>query len=188
MIQYKFKGILTTVAAIVVFCMPLSPALAQESSRAEALLQELQDADPAQADRLQLQLIKEWSKSGSRAMDLLLTRGRDAMKTGKNDIAIGHLTALTDHAPNFAEGWNALALAYFQKEMLGPAMDALERALALNPNHFGALRGVAAIYEQVNEPQLAYKAYKHVLSLNPHDADVIEALQRLETRAIGIEL
>ena len=102
--------------------------------------------------------------------------------------AVQHLRALTDHAPDFAEGWHGLALAYYNLERFGPAMDALERALALNPNHFGALRGVGAVQEQVNRPRLAYEAYAKVLELRPHDEDVIEALERLEQTARGVTL
>ena len=118
-------------------------------------------------------------------MDLLLKRGQDALDVDNIEAALEHLTALTDHAPEFAEGWHALALAYYRAEMFGPAVDALERTLALNPDHFGALRGLGAIFEQVDKPNLAYDAYSRVLSLRPHDSDVIDALERLELRVNG---
>ena len=58
--------------------------------------------------------------------------------------AIEHLTALTDHAPDFAEGWHARATAYFRAVLLGPAMDDLQRALVLNPDNFDAVFGLGA--------------------------------------------
>ena len=128
------------------------------------------------------------SKSGSATMDLLLKRGQDALEVEDVAAAMEHLTALTDHAPDFAEGWHTLALAYYNADMFGPAVDALERTLALNPHHFGALRGLGAIFEQVDKPDLAYDAYSRVLSLRPHDSDVIEALERLERRVSGTDI
>ena len=121
-------------------------------------------------------------------MDLLLKRGQDALEVEDVAAAMEHLTALTDHAPDFAEGWHTLALAYYNADMFGPAVDALERTLALNPHHFGALRGLGAIFEQVDKPDLAYDAYSRVLSLRPHDSDVIDALQRLERRVSGTDI
>ncbi|MBU2963408.1 hypothetical protein KO516_21790 [Citreicella sp. C3M06] len=165
------------------------PGLAQAQDRAGELLEELGAAQsPEAAARAERALDMEWSKSGSAVMDLLLKRGRDALELQQTGPAIQHLTALTDHAPDFAEGWYVLALAYFQAEMLGPSMDALERTLALNPVHFGALRGVAAIHEQIGNEALAYEAYARVLELRPFDEAVTDALERLAGRVQGIEI
>lgn len=164
------------------------PVLAQDDPVAD-LLQDLADAEDARAaDRLERQVRQEWEKSGSAAIDLLLKRGQDALDVDNIDAALEHLTALTDHAPDFAEGWHALALAYYRADKFGPAADALERTLALNPHHFGALRGLGAIFEQVDKPDLAYDAYSRVLTLRPHDSDVIEALERLERRVTGTDI
>jgi len=166
-------------------CLTAAPVLAQEDRLSE-LLDELAGAEDARtAARLEKQVQQEWSKSGSASIDLLLKRGEDALEVDNLDAAIEHLTALTDHAPEFAEGWHTLALAYYRVEKFGPAAGALERALALNPHHFGALRGLGAIFEQVNRPHLAYDAYSRVLNLRPHDSGAIDALERLERRVNG---
>ncbi|WP_416882278.1 hypothetical protein [Marivita sp.] len=172
-------------AFLLASALTLGPVSAQEGSAADLLDQLAQAEDENAASRLERQVRQEWSKSGSATMDLLLKRGQDALDVDNIDAALEHLTALTDHAPEFAEGWHTLALAYYRAEMFGPAADALERTLALNPVHFGALRGLGAIFEQVDKPHLAYDAYSRVLSLRPHDSDVIEALERLELRVNG---
>ena len=77
----------------------------------DALFAELADPDAGDWQRAEQDIWREWSKSGSPAMDLLLQRGRDALQAGEVGAAIEHLTALTDHAPDFAEGWNARATA-----------------------------------------------------------------------------
>lgn len=182
----KFKS-----AVAVALLLFLAPGLgsAQESDVVDQLLQDLARADaPQTADRLERRIQSEWSKSGSAAIDLLLKRGRDAMAVDDLEAALDHLTALTDHAPGFAEGWHALALAYYKADAYGPAADALERTLALNPQHFGALRGLGAIFEQVDRPALAYDAYSRVITLRPHDSDVLDALERLEGRVNGTTL
>lgn len=182
----EFKSTLASLFAVVMISLPLG---AQAQDRAARLLEELSRAENATAaQRLETQVIDEWSKSGSASMDLLLKRGRDALEVEKAEAAVEHFRALTDHAPDFAEGWHGLALAYYQAERFGPAMDALERVLALNPQHFGALRGVGAINEQVGKAALAYDAYQRVLELRPHDEDVEQALQRLEREVMGVTL
>ena len=56
-------------------------------------------------------------------MDLLLTRGRDALEAGETVLAIRHFTALIDHAPEFAEGYNGRATAYFQMGRYGLSLE-----------------------------------------------------------------
>ena len=179
----KYKS--AVAAFLLILVVTQGPVQAQPASAAD-LLEQLAEAEDARAaDRLERQVRQEWSKSGSAAMDLLLKRGQDALDVDNIDAALEHLRALTDHAPDFAEGWHTLALAYYRADQFGPAADALERTLALNPVHFGALRGLGAIFEQVDKPHLAYDAYSRVLSLRPHDSDVIDALERLERQVIG---
>ena len=57
-------------------------------------------------------------------------------------VAIEHFTALIDHAPDFAEGWNARATAYYQTGDFGPSIADIGQVLTLNPRHFGALVGL----------------------------------------------
>ena len=185
-----FKSILTALCTVVMISLP-SGVRADEwaENRASGLLGQLAQAeDEAIAARLETQIVAQWSRSGSPAMDLLLKRGRDALAVSDTAAAIEHFRALTDHAPDFAEGWQGLALAYFQADKYGVALDALERTLALNPNHFGALRGLGAIHEQIGNAGLAYAAFARVLDLRPHDQDVINAMARLEHDVKGVTL
>ena len=178
----------TVAAFLLTLGASVGPAVSEESI-ADGLLKELAQAENERAaQRLERQVLQEWAKSGSAALDLLLKRGQDALEVDDVPAAIEHLTALTDHAPDFAEGWQSLALAYYRADMFGPAADALERTLTLNPNHFGALRGLGAIFEQVGKPDLAYDAYSRVLTLRPHDSEVKEALARLESRVTGTDI
>jgi tetratricopeptide (TPR) repeat protein len=182
----ELKPILAAGAALVMISLPLA---VWAEDRAIALLEELQNADSAQqAARLERELLTQWEQSGSATMNLLLKRGRDSLEVADYRAAADHFGALTDHAPNFADGWHGLALAYFNLDLMGPALDALERGLALNPHHFPSLRGVGAIHEQLGNPVLAYRAYQKVLDIRPHDADVEEAVKRLETLVQGSAL
>lgn len=162
-----------------------------------------QGADPDDLDRLFRELAKpeqpgwqtieddiwiRWSASGSASADLLLKRGRDAMEIGDTHTAIEHFTALTDHAPEFAEGWNARATAYFAAGLYGPSIEDIQRALALNPRHFGALSGLGIIYEEIGLKDEALAAYHAVLEIHPHRTNVIEAVERLEAELLGKSL
>lgn len=162
--------------------------VAAASADMDGLYAELADPGNPHWQRAQSDILREWSKSGSPTMDLLLKRGREAIEKGDLEAAIEHLTALTDHAPDFAEGFNARATAYFLSGRFGPSLADIRRTLELNPHHFGALTGLGTILEQSGQAGEAMKAYGASLALNPHQDSVRQALERLEKDAEGVEI
>jgi len=174
-------------AAMLMFFVGTGAAFAQTAAL-DDLFDRLIGAEGREAGKIEREIWIEWSKSGSPAMDLLLERGRDAMAAGDPDVALEHLTALTDHAPDFAEGWNARATAYFQTGDYGPSISDIGKVLTLNPRHFGALAGLGMIFEQLDRPEQALEVYRAALAINPHLATVKEAVGRLEKTATGQDL
>lgn len=175
------------VAALVLLfaaCLPLGA----QTAKLDDLFAQLQTADEESAQDIESEIWIEWSKSGSPAMDLLLQRGREAMGAGETELAIEHFTALIDHAPDFAEGWNARATAYFQTGDFGPSISDIGHVLTLNPRHFGALDGLGAIFEELGRPEQALEVYRASLAIHPHQPSVLEAVDRLEAAAKGQDL
>jgi len=159
-----------------------------DSFKLDDLFQRLASADEAGAGRIEREIWLEWSKSGSPAMDLLLQRGRDAMTAGDKDLAIEHFSALIDHDPDFAEGWNARATAFFAAGDYGRSVADIAETLKRNPRHFGALTGLAVILEQTDRPKAALKAWAAARAIHPHLVGVEDAIERLEHDAEGQEL
>jgi len=151
----------------------------------DRLFDRLAEPDQMGWQQIEQSIIREWSKSGSPAMDLLLQRGREALGEGEIDAALEHLTALVDHAPDFAEGWNTRATAHFRAERYGLAMRDLSRALALEPRHFGAMIGLATILRETGREQEALEVLRRVHRIHPHRPNVIEGIERLSSRHDG---
>lgn len=159
------------------------PVAAQSSL--DEKLQALRDAEPAEATRLTREIEREWSQSGSTALDMLLRRGRDALENEQPDIAIEHLTALIDHAPGFAEGWHARATAFYMKDLYGPALNDLEKALTLNPDNYNAIFGLGVMFQEFGDSARAERAFQQVLDLHPHHENATKALEQLKAQGIG---
>ena len=154
----------------------------------ESLMDQLADPDTQNWQQIERQSRTEWSRSGSAAMDLLMQRGEAALEEEDFDAALEHFTALTDHAPDFAEGWNARATALFRKELYGPAMEDIGKALALNPEHFGAMTGLAVILQSVGMRDEALDVWYLVRELHPHRQELKDAIQTLEAEVGGTSL
>jgi tetratricopeptide (TPR) repeat protein len=190
-LNQKFTPFLTAILLFMaVFCAPavLSAQSDANVEELDALFEQLLVPVDGNWEDVEKRIQKIWSASGSDAMDLLLERGRQAMEAGDYPKAIEHLTALTDHAPGFAEGWNARATAFFLMEEYGLSLADIQTTLVLNPRHFGAMSGLGMIMEQLDEPQYALKAFRAAGAVHPFRPDLQEAIERLEEKTEGTSL
>lgn len=153
---------------------------ADDAARLDALFVELAEPGREDWERVEGDIARIWARSGSPSMDLLLRRGNEALAAEDLPAAVEHFSALTDHAPDFAEGWNARATAFFLMQEYSLAIADVERVLALNPRHFGALTGLASMFEAMGEPDLALDALRAVHTLTPNRPSISEAITRLE--------
>ncbi|WP_370868004.1 tetratricopeptide repeat protein [Phaeovulum sp.] len=190
----KLKHIVAAGLAVLALALPLAaqdPAAQLSGGRAaqlDALFAELTDPENRTWRRSEADIRRLWSQSGSAAMDLLYKRGEAALDADDPALAVEHLTALTDHAPDFAEGWHLRAVAYYKTGEIGPALADLARALALEPRHWTALSGLGTILEDVGMNESALAAFSASLALHPHQDDVKDEIARLTREVTGVSL
>jgi Flp pilus assembly protein TadD len=121
-------------------------------------------------------------------MDLLLARGREALEGEEYEKALDHFTALVDLDPDFAEGWNARATAWYLKDEYWRAVADIQRAIELEPRHFGALSGLGVILERIGDTEGALRAYRAAIDLNPHLETAQKAVERLAPKVDGRDI
>lgn len=73
--------------------------------------------------------------------------------------------------PDLPAGFLALGTACYAKGLAGQARGALERAVALQPNHLEALKLLGQLYVEQNEVVLARKVLGQVLRQDPDDLE-----------------
>ncbi|HEV8058664.1 MAG TPA: HEAT repeat domain-containing protein [Gemmataceae bacterium] len=98
----------------------------------------------------------------------------------------GRLDALIAKAPQFAEVLNQRAILHFENEDWALSISDCERALRLNPFHFGAAAGMGRCYIKLRKNRAALKAFRTAIRVNPTLGDVEEAIRALEN-ALGEE-
>ena len=96
---------------------------------------------------------------------------------------------LLDHviviAPDYAEGWNRRATLYYTIDDFGKSLADIETTLALEPRHFGALSGLAAIMQRIGREEEALEAWYKVLEIYPANKQAQEAVIQLEEALAG---
>lgn len=177
----RFNSVL---AAILLTLGLFGPAQAQQATL-DDLFADLAEADEATHERIANRISSRWEKSGSATIDLLLRRGTDAMDDGDYVQAVEHFTATIDHDPAFAAGYSGRAQAFFNLDMIGPALDDLRQVLVLEPRHFDAMFGVGIILEGLERPEDAREVYREVLEIYPLEPDTLTALERVNLQLEG---
>jgi len=179
-----FCKIKSALAAIVIIFFSQTCLYAQ-SQDLDTLFARLLIVEPADAPELETKILLEWSKSGSPAMEILLNRGRIALLNEDYDTASKHFNALTDHAPNFVEGWSLSAVALQKMGKTGPALDGIKRTLAIEPRHFHALSGLAVILEDAGLFFEAYEVINIIETIHPHFGKLDTIRKRLAVKTQG---
>ena len=156
--------------------------------RLDRLFAALGDPENGEHAVLQRRIAQLWSESGSDSMDLLLSRGREALEGEEYEKALDHFTALVDLDPDFAEGWNARATAWYLKDEYWRAVSDIRKALELEPRHFGALSGLGVILERIGDADGALRAYRAATELNPHLETAQKAVERLSPKVDGRDI
>jgi tetratricopeptide (TPR) repeat protein len=99
--------------------------------------------------------------------------------------AIATFTRVIELKPDFAEGWNKRATAYFLAGEYRRSLADCDEVIKRNPQHFGALSGYGQIYLQLGQPEKAIEYFRRALEVNPNLdqlQSVIEALEAAEAR------
>ena len=126
--------------------------------------------------------------SGSPTVDLLLQRGITAEKAGLLDLASDFYGDVIDFAPNFAEGYNRRAGLEYKRGQFSEALEDLNKALEIQPRHFGALTGLGLVLERMGAQAAAYQAYSDALAINPFEKTAKAGAARLSSAVKGRSL
>lgn len=152
----------------------------------DALFVQLKQAQsPEDAKPIEDQIGLYFMQSGSPSVDLLMTRGAAALAGGDKDAARKLFDAVTDIAPNFAEGWHSRAALQLASNDNTGAMVSLQRAITLNPREFKAMSELADMLEDYGDKAGALKLYRRALTLDPKLDGAADHVKALETDVEG---
>jgi tetratricopeptide (TPR) repeat protein len=148
---------------------------------AAALVAALRDPDDTVRAIAEEALWAVWSRSGEPRVDDLFKRGVSEMSGEHFSEAITTFTRVIELRPDFAEGWNKRATAYYLAGEYRRSLADCDEVLKRNPNHFGALSGYGQIYLRLDEPDKALDYFRRALEVNPNLDGVQTMIKRLET-------
>jgi tetratricopeptide (TPR) repeat protein len=122
--------------------------------------------DEAEGDAVVAEIWQVWLQSGDAGLDEAMQRAVLAMGHVPG-LALPILDDIVARAPQWAEGWNKRATVLFLLGEYDRSLADIERVLALEPRHFGALAGLGYIRMNQGESRQALAALRRALAVNP---------------------
>ena len=141
--------------------------------------------DPDQASLIADQIRMEWSDSGSATINLLMQWANKAVQDKRNAAAMDFLDQVISLKPDYAEGWNQRATLNYAIGDYRKSMEDINQVLRIEPRHFGALAGMAAILSESGNDQLTLQAWQRFLEIYPANRAAQEQVDTLSEKIAG---
>lgn len=161
----------------------------QKDPRLDSLFADLKKVTgDLQARTIEQEIWSIWLTASDPAVNRLMAEGVDAMSAQDYKTALTDFSEIVKMAPGFAEGWNKRAtVLYLIGDFQGSLAD-VDKTLALEPRHFGALSGLGLINTALERDEEAITAFEKALAVNPHMPGVISNIEYVKQRMKNKEI
>lgn len=158
-----------TIPAIAIAAGTSFAALADTHSQRDKLFAALKAAKTEQEGRAIEYAIWNWwvDQAPSIAVRDAIDHGMERRQAYDYEAAERAFDIAVKEAPGYAEGWNQRAFARFLREDNEGALSDLEKAIELEPNHFGAWSGMFHILFSMGRTEVAFSALARAVEIHP---------------------
>ena len=168
---------------------PAPQSAPKQLNSEEQLFRQLKQAQSAEdAHVIEEKLKLMFRPSGSPSVDLLMTRAEAAAAASDKKTAKKLVEAITNIAPNYAEGWHTRAAMEQADGDDTDALVSLQKTVLLNPRHFAAMVEMADMLEDYGDKGGALKLYRRALDLDPQLDVASRKVRELTTSVEGRDI
>jgi tetratricopeptide (TPR) repeat protein len=165
------RFLVRSLLGLMLFAGAIFPAFAEtdaERGILDKLFAELKNAPDAEtAHAIDQQIWMIWTLPAEPGLAGRMAAVLEARRVMDLSGALALLDKLVVDFPDYAEGWNQRATIYYMLDNFEASLADIDKVLALEPRHFGALSGQAMIYLAEGKRALALKAISTALQYHP---------------------
>ena len=114
-----------------------------------------------------------------------MERSAIALRKNQPELAQKLLDRVVALAPDYAEGFNQRAYFHFVRNNFDAAVGDLRRVLALDPNHYKALEGLAQIWRETGNKKGALGVIKQLIDVHPFASGAKSTYDELKREVEG---
>jgi tetratricopeptide (TPR) repeat protein len=123
-------------------------------------------------DKIIFKIWNIWHETNDIKIEADFYRGMETMRTGDLIKSIVFFSRVIEKKPNFAEGWNKRATAYYMLGQFDKSMLDINQTLKLEPRHFGAMDGMILIFMHGKQYKQAIRIYDKILEIFPNSKNI----------------
>lgn len=175
-------GMRRSITAFVLLLFAVSPALAdQDDPRLDPLFEMLKTTEDLEsALRAERSIWAIWLEHDDPEVEEMMMAGTSAMSTGALGNALTIFDQIVEVAPGYAEAWNKRATVHYALGNYEASLKDIEKTLAREPRHFGALSGKGLCHAAMDDLEEAIEAFEKALEVHPHARGAQTNLKLLE--------
>jgi tetratricopeptide (TPR) repeat protein len=153
------------------------------AERLEALFARLSSTnDAVEGDTIVEEIWRLWLISGRPEIDAIMQNALVLVEAGRPQAAMPLLDSIVERAPEWAEGWNKRATVFYLLDEYDRSLADIDKVLALEPRHFGALAGRGLIHIAQENYRAALDDYRRARAVNPFLQGAAQMIPTLERR------
>jgi tetratricopeptide (TPR) repeat protein len=166
-----------------------APLESARKKRIDALFVRLKQApDASSATAIRALIAQAWAHPESPTADLLMTRAESALKDARQTEASSLLDRIVSLYPDWGYGWRRRAQSAFAQGDAEGAMLDLSRALNAEQRDFVAMTEIAELMRTTHQDKPALEMMRRALDLDPANATLRDATERLGREVEGREI
>ena len=189
-VENKIDFFLIKVVLVFSYFVSVSSVYSQASDEIEILLDQLavvENGDDAILIRKKIWLM--WLDGyNDRKIKTKIDTALELFNGGDLEKADRAFSEIIKLEPEYVEGWNRRATLKFLLGDFRGSLDDIQEVLKRQPRHFGAISGSGLIHMHNENFADAYKSYKKLFDIDPHNEDSKRFLPILENKLFGKSL
>ena len=139
-----------------------------QSKELDRLFLDLKKNIPSKSENIEQKIWRLWSTHPSNEkLTSLLDEGSRLIQDQKFNKAISIFTDAIELDPTWAEAWNKRATVFYMVGEFQKSQNDIDKVLALEQRHFGALAGQGLVNIQLKNYEKAIKSYEKAQEIYP---------------------
>jgi tetratricopeptide (TPR) repeat protein len=148
------------------------PAIADpyvDNAAVDELFEELRLADnEMEADQISRQIWTYWFTPSDSKLATRMSVAGNFIGEGNLAGSLDELNGIVADYPDYAEGWNQRATVNYMLDNLDASLADIDKVLAIEPRHYGALSGRVLIYLKQGKHAQALRDMIAALAIHPY--------------------
>ena len=163
------RAFLSCIATFALVTMAPSTLLAAGESQREQLFAALKNAKNEAEGRAAENAIWRWwlNQAPTLAVRDAIDLGMERRESYDFEAAEAAFDIAIRDAPTYAEGWSQRAFIRFLRDNIDGSLSDLEKAVELDPDHFGAWSGMYHVLMRMGRTGVAYSALARAVQIHP---------------------